>query len=352
MTMDNEQIIDEASEWFVTLRDRNADPGAQDRFMDWLRRSPEHVEAYLGIVALWSDVSAIGTAPDTEAATLIGRARADNNVFPMASPPRAMHSSRVTSKRHRGFRFGIAAASALLVAGLGTLAYWNHWRGTSYETEVGEQRTLRLSDGSRVELNSRSRIVVRLSDTERVIELLSGQALFQVAKDPHRPFLVHSDAIRVRALGTQFDVNRRRDGTVITVVEGRVAVADHAREPAQDDALLSAGQQVTVRSRATRAPPGALAPMAADVAAVTAWAHGALVFRSEPLSSVVDEFNRYNSRRIVLEDSVDDFPITATFDSTDSQALVKFLAAQPDLRVETGGSDIHIRTNDTLPQQK
>jgi transmembrane sensor len=256
----------------------------------------------------------------------------------------------------------------LLIAGIAATAWWLPPRAVEYHTGIGEQRTLRLSDGSSVELNSRSRIAVRFYETQRVIELTSGQALFQVAKDPKRPFLVSSDAIRVRAIGTRFDVNRRKDGTVVTVVEGRVAVADEGRESegslpevaspsaaqhaatTRSEVLLYAGQQVTVqRAPAQRAP---LAAIAADSAAVTAWSRGELVFRSEPLSSVIDEFNRYNARRIVLESSVEDFPITATFATTDSHALVKFLAAQPDLRVDTGNAEIRIRAAGATASQK
>jgi transmembrane sensor len=383
--VDNGQIIDEASEWFVTLRDPGVDAGTRERFMEWLRRSPEHVQAYLDTVVLWGDVAAIGKSPETSTDALIQRARVQGNIVPLASapPPRsastdepdAPTSAAASGKApgglagpagRRGGRrvgFAMAASSALLLVGLGALALWNHSRALDYETGIGEQRTLRLSDGSRVELNSRSRILVRFSDKQRAIELVSGQALFEVAKDPQRAFLVSSDAVRVRALGTRFDVNQRRDGTVVTVVEGRVAVADHARESfaeppppatgsdpagsaklAGSEVLLSAGQQVTVQRAAADSPRAVLSAKSANPAAVTAWLRGELVFHSEPLSSVVDEFNRYNARRIVLEDSVEDFPVTATFATTGSDALVKFLAAQPDLQVDVVDSEVRIRT--------
>ena len=358
--MDNEQIVQEAAEWLVMLREPDIEPEVHERFMEWLRRSPEHVEAYLEVTTLWGDVSSIPTRAETETAALVARARAESNIVSLAtaSPREQRTSSRSRSQFQRGFRLALAASVALLIAGIGATAWWLQPRAVEYQTGTGEQRTLRLSDGSSVELNSRSRIAVRFSDTERVIELASGQALFQVAKDPERPFLVSSDAVRVRAIGTRFDVNRRRDGTVVTVVEGRVAVADEGHRSQglspvvpspsaaphaatlRSEVMLSAGQQVTVqRAPGERAP---LAAIAADSAAVTAWSRGELVFRSERLSSVIDEFNRYNARRIVLESSVEDFPITATFATTDSNALVKFLAAQPDLRVDAASEDIRI----------
>jgi len=90
--------------------------------------------------------------------------------------------------------------------------------------DVGEQRSIALADGSIIDLNARSRIRVRLSKDERDVELLQGQALFHVAKDNSRPFVVRSDTTVVRAVGTEFDVYRKKNGTVITVLEGRVVV--------------------------------------------------------------------------------------------------------------------------------
>src|SRR5258705_86287 len=102
---------------------------------------------------------------------------------------------------------------------------WVQFSGQpTYTTDVGEQRSLRLVDGSTVILNSRSRLHVAFTETARPLEVRQGQALFHVAKNSARPFIVRSDGTVVRAVGTQFDVNRNRSGTIVTVVEGRVAV--------------------------------------------------------------------------------------------------------------------------------
>ena len=389
--MENEQIVDEASEWFVALREGVADQATQSRFMTWLCRSPEHVRVYLDIVALWSDVPALPVREGTDADALIARARAQHNVVALgprvgedlvvvpgplsgadlvapgaragdnsaessagAHPPRIAPGA--STRKLRAWR-AIAACAVLALALFGVGAWLT--RVPTFEAAVGEQRTLRLADGSIVDLNSRSRIRVHFSDTQRGVELVEGQALFRVAKDPNRVFVVSSGTARVRAVGTQFDVNRRGEGTIVTVVEGRVAVASSARdlqaagpaetkpgsasssstlELASAEVLLSAGQQLTVN----RTSP--FAPKAADVAEVTAWRRGVLVFSSEPLSVVVDEFNRYNPRRILLDSSVEDFPVTATFASTDSTALVSFLQTQPDLHVDVADLEIRVRS--------
>ncbi len=134
---------------------------------------------------------------------------------------------------------------------------------------IGEQRSIALADGSTLELNSRSKVRVRYSEHERALELLEGQALFRVAKDTSRPFIVSCDGTRVRAVGTQFDVNKKRGGTVVTVVEGQVSVVSSVIDARIDDVnvevfrcrrcrvrrnesrgasgiLLAAGEQITV----------------------------------------------------------------------------------------------------------
>lgn len=392
--MANEQISDEAAEWFVTLRYEQPDTGVQQRFMRWLCQSPEHVRAYLETVALWADLPAVDAVKTHDTPASIVQARADNNVVPLqvltAKSPDAgavrahrsdtgRQSQADASRKRTGVR--IAACIAFVAAALAGLSWWSNVTMPTYATEIGEQRILRLPDGSSVELNSRSRIRVRFSAHERAVELIEGQALFGVAKDPQRVFLVKSGPAQVRALGTQFDVYRKQGGTVVTVVEGRVAVspvleptAHHDREPlgsgkvgsgsaagprpasagphpphglelTHSEVLLSAGEQVLV------AGSSALSPTHANVAAVTSWTHGALMFTSEPLSSVVGEFNRYNAQHIVLEGSVEDFPITATFSSTDPRALIEFLKGQPELRVEKHDGEFHVISTDASPLQ-
>jgi transmembrane sensor len=93
-----------------------------------------------------------------------------------------------------------------------------------FQTKVGEQRSVVLADGSRVTLNTASKIEVRLQADHRVVQLLQGEALFEVAHDAQRPFDVHAGHVVVRAVGTQFDIDRRATRTVVTVVEGRVAM--------------------------------------------------------------------------------------------------------------------------------
>jgi len=281
----------------------------------------------------------------------------------------------------------LSAASLACIAVIGGI-YEYQRKNLTFVTETGEQRFMKLSDGSTVELNSQSRVRIRFSGHDRNVDLIAGQALFHVSKDATRPFIVHSGSIQVRAVGTEFDVYRTDSGTVVTVVEGRVAVLSPLLEhdggsdapvagsqaplgatlppqaqsrkaqsnramgehgapaalptpsvPSEDRAavFLDAGQQLTVGAAAPAEPTHA------DTAAATAWTQRELVFVSTPLTEVAREFNRYNTRQLTIEDSaLGHINITGVFSSTDSTSLLKFLRAQPDIAVRESKEDIRI----------
>jgi transmembrane sensor len=334
------QIFDEAAEWFTALREQPGDPAVQDRFVAWLRISPEHVRAYLGIIALWSDLPLVDAERKLDADALTAMARADINVVALDQPvvPAVGRQSGQAGIRRRAWPRVMAAACAVLVV-VAALIALPLLRAPAYVTGIGELRTLTLPDGSKVEMNAQSRIRVRFSEHERALDLLSGQAMFQVVKDPQRVFLVRSGQAQVRAVGTRFDVYRKQGGTVVTVVEGRVAVTSGSAPLdalPEGEILLAAGEQVTIE------PLSVPLPKAANIAAATAWTRGQLMFNSTPLSAVVEEFNRHNRKHLVIDEGVDDFPITAVFATTDYDALVEFLRTQPDLTVRADGDSIRV----------
>jgi len=337
----NQQIYEEASEWFVRMRDGEDSAPLRADLMTWLLRSPEHVKAYLDIAAIWSEVQGVAADSDLDLATRIARARADRNVstFAAAIQPHVEH-------RTRHIRW-LAVAACLVIVLAGTTLVWWRYGPETYSTALGEQRSIPLADGSSVELNSGSLVRIRYSEDYRNIELLRGQALFRVAKDAKRPFTVRGSGMSVRAVGTIFDVYEKRDSEVVTVVEGAVEVARATNiAPAQSDGregsgslqapmpstpaplTLSAGKQVVV------AKGSAAEPRPVNVAAAVAWTQRQLVFEFTPLAEVVDEFNRYNARKLVIEGAqLRDFKISAIFKSTDSASFIRFAATMPGVQV-------------------
>jgi transmembrane sensor len=362
----NRQILDEASVWFVDFRVGDVDAPARERFDQWLRTSPEHIRAYIEIAKAYVEVPALKSDNRIDIDAFIASARAGTHVVPHDFGMLRAKGEDVGSnglaytpggsefvKRHfwPGPR---AVAAGVVVAALASavVAWLALHRYPTYLTGIGENRSIKLVDGSTIYLNARSRVVIEFFKSERHVDLIEGQALFFVAKDPARPFVVRSDGAMVRALGTQFDVNRNRSGTTVTVVEGRVAVlpelsprADASRSgqtpdvitPPTSTTFISAGEQVTVT------PQAITKPKRVDPAVATAWTQHRLVFEGTPLSEVVDDFNRYNTRPLVIDDgALVDFHVSGVYTSTDPVSLVRFLRDQPGFQIiETDGA-VHV----------
>jgi len=383
----NTQIYEEACEWFIECRAGDLDAAARVEFDRWLRKSPEHQGAYLEIAAIWNEGPVLDSANRWDLDTLIAQASEDpDNVVvlgrsarPVSPGPQAAPFARTPGNietinpapasgsvpaTHRRRRVFAVAASILLAAV--SIGVYMHASSDVYTTAVGEQRSITLADGTTVELNSLSRIRVRYSKYERNIDLVDGQALFRVARDTARPFVVRSGETRVRAVGTQFDVYRKTSGITVTVVEGRVAILEDGGKRAASSReggsgpdtslttplpavsaggpptfagsiLLAAGEQVTVTSQTARKNPHP------NVAGATAWTQHQLVFDAASLSDVAEEFNRYNKRKLVIDPSaLGSTHISGVFLSTDPAPLIRFLRDRPGLRVTETSTQIRI----------
>jgi transmembrane sensor len=353
----NTQIYEEAGEWLVRHREGSLDTRSRRSFDAWLRESPQHVRAYLEMSSDWENLASLDPNWNAGADDLIARAREDNVVRPLLEArtgPNRVPGLVAATSRNRNL---LALAASVVVAI--SIASWLYLERNVYSTGIGEQRTVALVDGSTVELNALSKIDVRFTEQERTIDLLAGQALFRVAKDPDRPFMVASDVTYVRAVGTQFDVYRKSTGTLVTVVEGRVAVmgdADHSNDVAADavdervlgpnaverldssgEVFVSAGEQLLV------AQGSSTAPWPANIEAATAWTQQRLVFEYAPLTEVVEEFNRYNRRPLVIDDQrLRNFHVSGIFSSTDPTLLLRFLRDQPGIVVAETAGEIRI----------
>jgi transmembrane sensor len=328
-------LLAEAAEWFVELNTDDLEPGAREHFDAWLRRSPEHVRAYLSMLSTWEEggLQPAGSAADIDA--LVARANQTDNVVALQqvqpTPGRVAPDS--ARRLYRG-----ALAATLVLACVGAAAVlWLRSSVDTYATNTGEQRSITLRDGSVVELNVRSRVSVRFTKQEREVDLIEGQAQFQVQKDPTRAFVVHSGATLVRVVGTEFDVYRKKTDTTVSVLEGRVAVARlNLVAPLES---VAAGEQVIVPE--SGAP--ATQPQPADAATVRAWTQHRLVFRSTPLAEVIEEFNRYNVRQMVLRDpDLGGILISGVFSSTQPAALLRFLGEQPGVTIDESTDEIRV----------
>lgn len=344
----NRQISEEAAHWFVEFRTGDIDSVGRRDFDAWVRTSPEHLRAFIEVSALWGHAGTLDRQHLSGVEELIASAREEVNVVPLSRAPQ-----REAFGKRRGVQFGLAAAVVgLLIVG-STLTWTLMTARRTYSTEVGERRSLRLADGSTVTLNSRSRARVELNGSARTVDLLEGEALFRVAREASRPFVVRAEGTSIRAVGTEFDVDRKGRGTVVTVVDGRVAVsrtdsdADRSQtEPGSGEphgVLVSAGERIDTTDA------GAPAPTRINASIATAWTQGKVILQSATLEDVVERFGRYSQRRLVAVDhGAVPFRLSGVF-STDPDFLIRYLRERADIEVRESATQILIiRTGSPL----
>jgi transmembrane sensor len=348
------KICQEATEWFVAFCEGEVDASGTESFDHWLRTSPEHVRAYLRISSLWESAGLLAEGKGIDVEALTQRARSKGDMVALSVDRTGSGISRHESAAVRRLTASTAwqaiAACLLLVSAIaGGLLWWHSTPVLVYQSGAAERRTVRLPDGSSVQLNVRSRITLHFTTGERAVDLVEGQALFSVVKDPRRAFIVHSDATRVTAVGTRFDVYRKISGTIVTVLEGKVAIRidGHPEDSAPrqvsavteaaSPALASAGEQAI----ASFGAPTSVHRV--NVFAATAWTEGKLMFDSAPLRQVLAEFNRIGVRRLVIEDdSLLSLHITGIFPAADLSQLVAFLRQRFGLSVRETHEEVRL----------
>lgn len=238
------------------------------------------------------------------------------------------------------------AASLALAIGLSTVRNVGHLpapepAAVRYDTPVGQQRTIPLSDGSRVELNTRTVIRTAVTKTRRQVWLDSGEAFFEVAHDPEHPFVIFAGLKRITVLGTKFSVRRDGDKVTVSVLEGRVRI-DTAQAPME--AAASSATLVGGVLAVSEGPSTLVTQKSGDrVEDALAWREGMLKFDGAPLSEVAAEFNRYNRRKIVVTDpEVASIPIGGTFRASNVEAFARLLGDAYHLRITTESDNIKI----------
>jgi len=326
----HDHIRDEAIGWLIGFCEQEINADGLRRFERWLKASPEHVQAYLQISALWEAADRLNRTNALQIDELVQRAAAERSIVklqPAADRLRSVGATRVG----RGIMHGRAAlAASLVVLTFSAIAafWWQSHRSMVYATSVGEERTITLSDSSTVALDARTKIRVRYTKGLRTIELVEGQALFRVEHNRARPFVVTAGDATIRDVGTQFDVRRDGAATTVTVLQGRVTTGG---------VYVSAGQRVVVAPRST------LHPVRVNARLAIAWMEGKLVFDAIPLSDVIRDFNRYSLKPVTIDDpQILSLHVSGTFDARNSAQLVQFLTQRFGLVAHESANGIHL----------
>ena len=272
----DDHLLDEAAEWIGRLR--APDVGSADRhaFARWLARSPAHRAAFDTMADLYDGLGVLAQAGTADVVVPAPTAR-------MLSRPALAAAS-------------LFVAMAVLVGAL----QWLDADRLEVRTAQGETREVLLPDGTRLQLNTSTSVEFEADDARRDLHLtLGGEIYVDVAHDPTRPFVVHTDHGDARAVGTAFGVRSEAARTTVSVVEGEVAVRSASRDGdggARTERSVAAGERLDVTAGAS---PGAL--QALDAAAL-GWRDGRLVYDDVPLAELVEDLNRYLPRRMTISD--------------------------------------------------
>jgi transmembrane sensor len=349
MTSDDEKIraaiAEQAGDWFVGNDEGLSDVQDSADLAAWLKTSPVHIEEFLGVSVIARDLREARTHPDYSLEAILARARAEDE--PPVHSLRQPLSDAVRVGASRRWLTASAAMAACLLLSMGLLLTWNGGpnqhptasdgvTALQFETRHGEQLTRRLADDSVLHLNTDSAVTIRYGKHERVAVLTSGEAAFEVAHEPKRAFRVLAGSVEVSDLGTTFDVRLGRDSTVVTVVEGEVAVgpstaAGRPAGPAWTEVQVGADQQLIIANGIW--PPAKA--VVVDAQRVTAWLHRQIAFEHEPLEKVAAEFNRYASKPIeIVTPGLQKLEISGVFTTDDPEAFIAFLRSMEGVRVE------------------
>lgn len=315
-------VLEQAAAWVVRLQGGPSDVDLS-RFDSWRAQSQIHAQAYDDALAAWTSVGEHATAPK------LLEMRRD-----------ALERARRTT-RWWNRRTVAAALAALILAPVVAISLYKLKAPVEYEFQTGrgEQRVITLSDGSRMSLDAMSRVEVRYTPDVRSIQLASGRANFEVAKDVTRPLKVHAGPRTVTALGTVFTVEREPGGVVVALVEGRVAVTSRNESttpvemhPRQQLRMTDSGE-VTLRE-------------GLDTAQMLAWREGKLIFDNEPLTDVVARMNNYGATPMSVDGQARELRISGVFKAGDTSAFVDAMQSYFSLAAVRQNEAITIRLSE------
>jgi len=349
-------IAQQAAEWFVANR-AGLSEREREAFTAWLNASPVHVEEYLALAAIARDLREAGADSKSSVDSIVARAQAGEDWPVRPLWPSVLLTGRAPLPAR--WRAAAVTAAVFAVVSVGLIAWWNFGlapRGLApdtlatlhFQTRHGEQQTRRLPDGSILRLNTDTAVAISYSKSECIVMLTSGEADFEVAHEPRRPFRVFAGSAEVIDIGTQFDVRLERDLTVITVIEGRAAVGPSSMlrgrgtNAGQESLVrfveLHADQQISVAQGVWPA-----APIAVDAHRTTSWLRRQIMFDHEPLSLVATEFNRYASKPIeITTPALRDLEISGVFTTDDTDGFIAFLRSLEGVHVEVTATRIRV----------
>ncbi len=308
LCLQSRRIKQQAGEWLVHLSSNQATSNDRVRFAEWLAADPQHEIAYNRIEQVSEHISSANELASVDPDAAIAAIR-------------RTRKRRVSSWRPMGWNpLGAAAMAAAIIVGVFIIVKPLDFEHPleEYSTQVAQVREISLDDGSSVTLGARSRLEVRFSDTERHINLIEGEAFFEVNKDSQRPFLVKAGVTQVQVVGTQFDVHRGQTQTDISVLQGMIKVINSGANNKQSSVVLTAGKTVSASK------DGLLSAISdINLDELGAWRTGRLIFEDATLLEVIADANRYYKGQIIIaNDEIADLRVTAAFNTAQIKEMI------------------------------
>lgn len=280
MSSGREGIEQEAATW-VAREDRGLDPRESAALSAWLDASVAHRVAWLRLKAGWKCSERLGALRRT------------------AQPPMSPDWRRRAA----------LAAGLLLALGAGLYFYLDPLGPRTFTTHLGERPVLHLADGTRVQLNTNTQVKTDMTRATRTVTLERGEAYFEVVHDDKRPFVVYAGNRRITDLGTKFSVRRNGDDIRVVVTEGRVRVDVLNTPVPAAPVYANGGNIVLAKADETLVASKSLKDLEDELH----WRSGMLTFDQETLASAAEQFNRYNTRQILVEGGARDIRIGGSF---------------------------------------
>ena len=322
-------IDDEASIWLVRLDNGNLSEQSRIELRKWLSADERHRVALKAMADIWDDMDEILMIADNKSSPN------KLSLWPILKPILKPVS---------------LAASVSFIALLLWFSMPNDVHKNSYATLVGQQMDTTFNDGSIIHLNTNSHIETEFSDDKRIIKLIKGEALFEVAHDPNRPFIVYAGDRLVQAIGTKFIVHLKAEDIQVTVTDGKVKTSKVALNKTladissldsnatkEDDFYITKGEKLVINKDKA---PSLIQIEDENMDREISWLNGKLIFVNEKLSYVIEEINRYVEVEIVLKDpAMNNITISGRFDLQDSEALIEAIKLSFNMSVERLGSN-------------
>ena len=333
----SDQINQQAAEWFTLMQSEGVSAIDRKALQAWLAEHADHREAFEQVELLWQDLGdLVGTTEGDALRQSVESESITARLQSLFMAPLITFKNIVSVPR---YAMSLVAVVCVAVGSL-MLPAANAPITAYYSTEKGEIETIVLADNTEITLGAKSAIRTHTSDLKRSVELLSGEAFFDVTKDRQKPFFVTVDDVLVEVVGTQFNVQKIRDTVNVSVLEGIVNVFEQGSDDSQSgslpDVTLTAGQKVVKEN--DRAFESVTDVMTSDLGA---WRLGRLIYRDISLADIVADTGRYFDGKIVLQSNdLADVKVTMTLRTDQVGQLPEMLAQTLPLKVHVISDDI------------